>query len=154
GLMHHDQIFGDFDGDGRDELAYWVQRSEGLLLARIPSDPKGVSPWPAVSVARLRRAEGLAKADLDGDGKVDLIGGGRWFRRRGELDFQPLLIDQESERSRVAAGQLVEGGSPEVVFVPGDGVGRLKWFEHRGEDWAGHDLLGHDVLHGHSLQLA
>ena len=25
--MHHDQILGDFDGDGRDELAFWVQHA-------------------------------------------------------------------------------------------------------------------------------
>jgi hypothetical protein len=41
-----------------------------------------------------------------------------------------------------------------VVFVKGDGVGRLKWFERRGGAWDGHDLLGEDVLHGHSLELA
>jgi hypothetical protein len=42
-----------------------------------------------------------------------------------------------------------------VVFVNGEGVGRLKWFEHRGGDtWVGHDALGEDVVHGHSLQLA
>ena len=51
------------------------------------------------------------------------------------------------------AGQLVEGGPPEVVFVNGDGVGRLKWFQQRDGGWAGHDLLGEDVIHGHSLQL-
>jgi FG-GAP-like repeat len=153
GSMHHDQIFGDFDGDGRLELAFWVQRFDGLLMARLPCDPKASGPWPAACLLGTPKAEGLAKADIDGDGKVDLIGGGRWFKHTGGLGFQPRLIDRDSNSSRAVAGQLVEGGPPEVVFVNGDGVGRLKWFQHCDGGWAGHDLLGEDVIHGHSLQL-
>ena len=41
-----------------------------------------------------------------------------------------------------------------MVFVVGDGIGRLKWYEWKGAVWSGHDLLGFDVTHGHSLQLA
>jgi hypothetical protein len=154
GTMHHDQIFGDFDGDGRVELAFWVQRFDGLFLAPIPRDPTAVDPWRATSILPLPAAEGLGAADIDGDGKVDLIGGGQWFKHTRGLDFRPNVIDEDSRSSRVAAGQLVEGGAPEVVFVNGDGVGRLKWFEHHGGQWFGHDVLGEDVIHGHSLQLA
>ena len=153
GSMHHDQVFGDFDGDGRAELAFWVQRFDGLFLAPIPRDPKAGGPWQAVSILKQPAAEGLAAADIDGDGEVDLIGGGQWFKRARGFDFQPIVIDKDSRSSRVAAGQLVEGGPPEVVFVNGDGVGRLKWFERVGGEWAGHDVLGEDVTHGHSLQL-
>ena len=87
-------------------------------------------------------------------GKIDLIGGGYWFKHQGGLDYRPMLIDKDSLSSRAQAGQLVRGGSPEVVFVAGDGIGRLKWFERRGGGWVGHDLLGEDVIHGHSLDLA
>ncbi len=65
-----------------------------------------------------------------------------------------MLIDEGSRLTRAAAGQLVEGGPPEVVFVAGDAIGRLKWFERRGDTWVAHDLLGEDVVHGHSLQVA
>ena len=43
-----------------------------------------------------------------------------------------------------------------MVFVVGDGVGRLKWYEWTGNTntWAGHDLIGIDVVHGHGLALA
>ncbi len=152
--MHHDQIFGDFDGDGREELVFWVQRGGQLLHARIPSTPKLKTPWPSTLMARVESAEGLAKADMDGDGKIDLIGGGLWFKHQGGNRYAPRLIDKESRNARAEAGQLVEGGKPEVVFVIGDGVGRLKWFEFQQNAWVAHDLLGEEVIHGHSLQLA
>ena len=125
-----------------------------LRLAELPRDPRRSGSWPATAIASVGRAEGLAKADVDGDGKVDLIGGGYWFRHEGGSDYRPMLIDEGSKLTRAAAGQLVEGGPPEVVFVAGDVVGRLKWFERRGDAWIAHDLLGEDVVHGHSLQLA
>ena len=151
--MHHDQIIGDFDGDGRDELVFWAQHSEMLRLARPPRDARRDAPWPTVPIARVGTAEGLAKADLDGDGKPDLIGGGYCFRHEGGDAFRPMLIDPGSKLTRAAAGQLVEGGAPEVVFVAGDKIGRLRWFERRDDTWIAHDLLGEDVVHGHSLQL-
>ncbi len=42
--MHHDQIFGDFAGDGNNRLAFWVQRSELLCLASPPRDPRRRGP--------------------------------------------------------------------------------------------------------------
>jgi hypothetical protein len=152
--MHHDQIFGDFAGEGRNQLAFWVQRSQKLWLAATPRDPRHHATWDTVPIATVGRAEGMAKADIDGDGKIDLIGGGYWFKHAGGTAFKPMLIDEKSLCSRVAAGQIVDGALPEVIFVVGDGIGRLKWFEWRGGEWVGHDLLGEDVAHGHSLQLA
>jgi hypothetical protein len=154
GTMHHDQAVGDFDGDGRDELVFWVQEAEVLLLAEPPRDPRRGRPWPTVPIARVGRAEGLARADVDGDGKLDLIGGGYWFHHEGGSEFRPMPIDPRARTTRAAAGQLVEGGPPEVVFVAGDAIGRLKWYQRLGDAWVAHDLLGADVVHGHSLQLA
>lgn len=59
-----------------------------------------------------------------------------------------------ADSGRIAAGQLIEGGRPEVVIVPGDAKGRLKWYECLDNTWVGHDLLGFDVDHGHSLSIA
>jgi hypothetical protein len=151
---HHDQIFGDFDGDGRVELVFWNQGERSLFLAEIPSD-KDQEPWDMTPIFTYSEGnyEGLAKADVDMDGKLDIVGGGRWFKHVQGSEFQVHIIDSNQSFTRAVAGQLKAGGWSEVVFVVGDGLGRLKWYEYDGTQWISHDLLGFDVDHGHSLAL-
>jgi hypothetical protein len=152
---HHDQIFGDFDGDGGSELVFWNQKANKLFIADIPLDSKKTQPWNYTAIfSAASESEGLAKADLDGDGKVDLVGGGRWFKHKSGTNYIPHIIDDSQRFTRAAVGQLKKGGWAEVVFVVGDGKGRLKWYEWTGNTWVGHDLLGFDVDHGHSLAIA
>jgi hypothetical protein len=155
GKQHHDQIFGDFDGDGDGELAFWNQGVGSLFVAEIPVDPKNAEEWYAKPVfSHPGKSEGLAKADIDLDGRLDIVGGGCWFGFSDERGFESHLIDENQRYSRVAVGQLVKGGRPEVVFVVGDGTGRLRWYQWEEGVWTGYDLLGFDVDHGHTLQVA
>ncbi|HZU25460.1 MAG TPA: VCBS repeat-containing protein [Bryobacteraceae bacterium] len=164
---HHDQIAADFDGCGRPEIAFWNQDAHGLFIAKIPSDPRGVSEWPITQVyaysadsepvqrgapASFRGTnehEGLAVMDIDGDGRPDIVGGGRWYRNLGGLKFEANLIDPSYSFSRAAAGQLKQGGRPEVVFVVGDGDGPLNWYEWVKGTWIPHKIA--DIHYGHSL---
>ena len=153
---HHDQIFGDFDGDGRDELVFWNQGSGSLNLAEIPSNPRNAKNWPYTQIYTWdsgEEHEGLVKIDMDGDGKTDIVGGGRWFKHNGGTSFTANVIDDSRRFTRVAAGQLVEGGRPEIVFVIGDGSGPLGWYEWVGNSWVRHILVD-TVEHGHSLEIA
>ena len=90
GGTHHDQIFGDFDGDGKVELAFWYNEGMQLFLAEIPAD--ATQPWPVTPIAQLsdgkQRPEGFAKIDINGDGKLDIVGGGHWFEHVGGHDIQ------------------------------------------------------------------
>jgi hypothetical protein len=152
---HHDQIFGDFDGDGRVELVFWNQGANQLFSAPIPRNATQVDAWIRSRVfASPSESEGLARADIDADGTADVIGGGRWFKSVGNGKLEVEIIDDAQRFTRAAAGPLKRGGRPEVVFVVGDGFGRLKWYEWIDGRWLGHDLVGVDVDHGHTLQIA
>ena len=44
---HHDQLFGDYDGDGAMELVFWNQTDGKLFLAEIPEKPAThQGEWP------------------------------------------------------------------------------------------------------------
>jgi VCBS repeat protein len=149
---HHDQIFGDFDGDGDRELVFWNQGADKLFIADVPPEPKNTEPWPYTEIFSSKsESEGLAAGDIDLDGKPDIVGGGRWFKHIRENIYKSEIIDDGQKFSRAKVGQLKEGGRPEVVFVVGDGKGLLKWYEWVNDSWIGHDLLGFEVDHGHSL---
>ena len=96
--------------------------------------------------------EGLAKADIDGDGKLDIVGGGRWFKHIAGDRFQENIIDAAYTFSRAAAGQLKKGGRPEVVLVVGDGQGPLIVYEWNKGAWTPNIVLD-TVNNGHSLDL-
>ena len=153
---HHDTIVGDFDGDGRLELVAWNQGGKKLILAKVPPDPKSAAEWSYETIFTYggdKQYEGLASADINGDGKLDIAGGGYWFEHQGGAKFTAHPIDETQHFTRAAAGDLKKGGRAEVVFVAGDSAGPLKWYEWDGGRWIGHDLLGFEVNHGHSLAI-
>jgi hypothetical protein len=153
---HHDQTAGDFDGDGKIELVSWNQGGERLLLFEVPSDPHDAGPWsstPIYSWQSGREMEGFPSipVDVDSDGQIDLVGGGRWFKHRGGTKFEAHVIDDQKRFTQCAAGQLVAGGRPEIVFSPGDMDGDAQWYQWDGHKWNPH-LLGF-VVHGHTCEV-
>lgn len=174
---HHDLIWGDFDGDGQDELVFWNQGAQILFLAEIPSDPKKTEPWECVPIYTfsndsemeqrqtrpypvfrgVNEHEGLAKIDVDLDGKLDIIGGGRWFKHIQGETFQVNEIDPSYAFSRCAAGDLIKGGRPEVVLAVGDGWAPLvlyQWVEIKNGTgvWTSKELVK-EIDCGHSLEV-
>jgi hypothetical protein len=150
GKKHHDQLTGDFDGDGKTDLVFWTQSggSPGLFFGRIPQNPKIQDDWTFYPVFKyftdgqmeqrgvppafkaVNEHEGLAKADIDGDGIQDIIGGGMWFKYLGDNRFSYNMIDVTYTFSRSVAGQFIKGGRPEVILVVGDGQGPMNLYEY------------------------
>src|SRR5659263_331025 len=163
----HDAKFGDFDGDGQDELA-WIGRASDskIYVAEIPADPKTL--WTDITVIHTfpKIVEGMSTADIDLDGKIDIVSGGGWFKHNGATSYTFNQIGLESDRSayesRISVGQIVRekvsgADRPEVVFAAGDFSGSVAWYEWSGieELWTRHRLNeeGIDVVHGHSLAM-
>lgn len=155
GRQHHDQTAADFDGDGRLDLISWNQRANSLLLLKTPADPRSSRPWASTAIytwSQGKAHEGFPSTpvDVDLDGKPDIVGGGRWFKHKTAAEFDPHVIDDTMRFTQCAAGQLVEGGRPEVVFSPGDADGEAAWYEWTGDRWSRHVLRF--VVHGHTCE--
>ena len=145
---------------------YWNQRAKTLFIAEVPSDPKSVDEWPAKVLysgqageqveGAAQYAEGLDAADIDGDGRVDLLAGNYWFKHRGGDRFEPVRIGTIG--GRIRAGRFVKGRGIQVVIAPGDGSGPVRFYQAKGdpakaENWSGRDLIGRDIVHGHTLDV-
>ncbi len=152
--QHHDQIFGDFDGDGKGELVFWNQQARKLFIADIPDKPQDKNAWEFHEIWSWdgnMKYEGLAKGDIDMDGKEEIVGGGYWFKHTGGKNFKAHKIDDYGS-SRSAVGDLIKGGRPEIVLGSGDEIGPLNMYQWKNNQWEKTVLIG-TVVHGHSLQI-
>lgn len=160
--QHHDQCFGDFLGVGKPQLAFWNQQAKTLFLAEIPADPRDAASWPLTEVVSGTSAgstpytEGMSAFDVDADGKLDLLAYNSWFKHVSGKSFKPIKL--ATEGGLIFAGRFKSSQYPQIVLSPGDGKGRVMLYECTGDpevaaDWKGRDLIGREVIHGHSLQL-
>jgi hypothetical protein len=164
--QHHDQVFGDFLGRGKPQLAFWNQQAKTIFLAEIPPNPRELDAWPLITVYSgeagegsrdtFKYPEGMSACDIDADGQVDLLAGNTWFKHLGDGKFKPTRIAEIG--GLIQAAHFKPGKYPQIVIAPGDGTGPLRFYECQGDptnpdDWKGRDLLDRPVVHGHSLQV-
>jgi hypothetical protein len=164
---HHDQVFADVNGDGKKELVFWNQGARKLFIAPVPENVKSVNEWEIHEIyayndiespqkgkypawKKPNEHEGLAIEDMDGDGKPDIVGGGRWFRHIKDFEFEVHVIDESYAFTRSMAGQFVPGGRPEVMLSAGDGAAPLVFYQWQNGKW--HEKILIDTLYdGHSI---
>jgi hypothetical protein len=171
---HHDQLFGDFDGDGAKELVFWNQNAGKLFLAEIPPNAathQGEWPFRAIYSYGMdsemeqtgqsgypgwkgtNEQEGLWAEDMDLDGIVDIVGGGRWFRYNGRGEYEEHIIDASYTFTRSVAGQFIEGGRPEVILLAGDGHAPMYMYEYQETGTWKKTMLIQQVDDGHTIDV-
>lgn len=164
GNQHHDQVFGDFKQTGRAQLAYWNQSDKTVYIADIPSDPRA-GTWKYEKVyegsadeTKNWYPEGIDAADVDGDGYDDLVAGNYWFKFNLETNkFKAIKIGDDG--GRIRAAKFKAGKRQQFIISPGDGSGGLMYYETNGNteitaNWKGKDLIGRELVHGHTLEVA
>lgn len=122
----HDQIVADIDRDGRPELYFWCQDARTLYGVRFPDDPR-MSPWPGVFVlATGLHEEGLAVADVDGDGHDELIAGQSWYRVKSDGTYERHPFTTGYVSTRLGTGDFSGDGTIEIILAEGDASGIRK----------------------------
>ena len=160
----HDQLVADLDGDGQPELYFWNQGARALYMVPVPEDPR-VSPWPGVTpLAEDLVEEGFAVADIDGDGRPELVAGLSWFRIRPGGRVERHVYGEGFVSPRVAAADFGGAGRVDIVIAEGDASyrredadhGRVARFRHDGDPeapWRA-EILHDRLLDPHSLAVA
>ncbi len=158
----HDQMIAHLLPDTRAELYYWNQRAQTLFCAPLPDAPT-VTPWPGIHpVVTDVAEEGLCAADVDGDGRLELVAGQSWYKPLGGERWARHVFAEGWVTPKSVAADFDGDGWPEIVLAEGDAslnrrpygrVGLFKAGDDPGVMW--HLTILHErLLDPHSLAVA
>jgi hypothetical protein len=144
--QHHDQLAGDFLGQGRTQVVSWYQGGGELSLFVPGKDPRQTASWTALTVAgELKQAEGLAAGDIDGDRRIDIASGSHVYRNPGgDMTKTPwpsvTLPNEPVSGNPLDAGLLfnVKGAGPARDIIA-QSLPNIVWLhagDAKGEKWS------------------
>lgn len=139
--------------DAGNRLHIWWQRRDGGRLSWEETE----LPCPP--------GEGLAVADLTGDGRVDIIVNGRWYENLGGRRFEEHVYAREADWSHpntaIAVGDVDGDGRLDILLTPSELAGgryKIAWFQApkdpRQPFWQAHVVVPEVETVCHSALLA
>jgi hypothetical protein len=134
----HDLLATDLDGDGKVDLVMRDQSSFGSKTGHSIFLYDQITPtqW-TMRELRCGEGEGVRVADLNADGKADIVIGGSWFENSGDLLEGPwtehiFSTEWNYPHTKVAIGDLNGDGRPDIILAPAElkgGTHRIAWYE-------------------------
>lgn len=132
----HDVEVGDFDGDNDIDL---VARNQGEFGAQGDTlffyRQDNPTTWVAHEVS-IPDGEGLKAADIDNDGDLDVIIGGRWYENKGSVTGSwpehTFTTSWTHPNAYVDTGDFNGDGRLDIVLSPAELQGqsyKVSWFE-------------------------
>ena len=134
----HDLLAADLDGDGKVDLVMRDQSAFGSKSGHSIFLYKQITPtrW-TMRELRCGEGEGIRVADLNGDGRPDIVIGGSWFQNSGDVLKGPwtehvFTAQWNYPHTKVAVGDLNGDGRPDIILAPAElkgGSHRIAWYE-------------------------
>lgn len=162
-MESENSLLADVDGDGKPELIY---TANGYMRYAKPDPKNPTAPWIVHTISEKAAwpAHGLGVGDINGDGRMDIVGAEGWWEQPATLN------DQKPWRYHPEAfgrwGRIGPGGSTMGVYdVNGDGLPDvvtgleahgfgLAWFEQKRAANGDISFVKHMVMDNYNTQNA
>ena len=158
----HDVVVCDIDKDGENELIANAAYAPLWGLFIYKRDGNIARPWRKYAVQQGNSEEGLDCADLNGDGKLEIVSGVAWYTYKGKNPCgaewtRHVYAHDFREMVRLACVDITGNGRPDIVTCDSEFVdGRISWFENRTAEDPLQPFIEHPIDKGlnfaHSLQ--